>query len=50
MANTAGQSLKNTDDLVGCVFDNLTDLISNYQPRSKLEPDPSYDVSDAHPV
>lgn len=50
MANTAGKPLKNTVHLVGCVFDNLTDLLSNYQHRHKLEPDPSYDVSDAHPV
>jgi hypothetical protein len=45
-----GEALKNTDDLVGCVFDNITDLICNYQRRDKLEPDPTCDVSDAHRV
>jgi hypothetical protein len=46
MANTVGKPLKSTDDLVGYVFDNLTNLICHYQPRDKLEVVTTHDVSD----
>jgi hypothetical protein len=46
MANTVEKLFKSTDDLVGYVFDNLTDPICNSQRRNNLEAEPTYDVGD----